>query len=295
VAGQGEQVISRLVTKDEMLEVYKAYAVWMYMQHGVWIKQLWSDCGGKDTGNKFSKFLVEQGMEWRLTTHDMPQHNGVAESLNHRIMECVHACLIQSGLPKSLWVEAANFIIWVKNHTITKVLGDVTLHKKLTRQKPSLAGVPEWGQRVWVHRRDGLKLEACTWPACWVRFDARSTHAHHIYWPSICSITMERDIRFTIDFTTVYTSAPPLGRVGQALAPAAPSAPTQAPPAPTPIALAVAQQLALQKPAALPPPATSSSEEEVKVEDKLDDEVVGPVTPKRHKGKGPARPGVQAA
>jgi len=85
-------------------------------------------------------------MEHRLTTHDTLQHNRVAESLNQRIMECIRACLIQSGLPKSLWVEAANFIIWVKNRTTTKVLSDVTPHEKLTRWKPNLAGVPEWGQ-----------------------------------------------------------------------------------------------------------------------------------------------------
>jgi len=60
-------------------------------------------------------------------------------------MEHVHACLIQSRLPKLLWAEAANFIIWVKNCTTTKVLGDVTPHKKLTRWKPNLAEVPEWG------------------------------------------------------------------------------------------------------------------------------------------------------
>jgi len=169
--------LTMLCTKDETLEAYKAYAVWMYMQHSMWIKQLWLDHGGKYTGNEFTKFLAEQGMECRLTTHDMPQHNGVAELLNRCIMECVHACLIQSGLPKSLWAEAANFIIWVKNRTTTKVLGDITPHKKLTGQKPNLARVLEWGRRVWVHCRDGSKLEARAWPAHWVGFDARSTHA----------------------------------------------------------------------------------------------------------------------
>jgi len=91
----------------------------------------------------------------------------------------------------------------------------------------------------------------------------------------------------------VYTSAPLLGRVGQAPAPAAPPAPTQVPPAPTPIALAVSQQLALQKPATLPPPTTSSGKEEVEVEDKLDNEAAGPAAPKKHKGKGLVCPEVQ--
>jgi len=129
--------------KDETLEAYKAYATWMYTQHGVRIKRLRSDRGGEYTSNKFTKFLTEQGTECRLTMHDTPQHNRVAESLNRCIMERVHACLIQSRLPKSLWAEAANFVIWVKNCTTTKVLGDITPHKKLTRWKPNLAGVQE--------------------------------------------------------------------------------------------------------------------------------------------------------
>jgi len=75
----------------------------------------------------------------------------------------------------------------------------------------------------------------------------------------------------------------------------APPAPTEAPPPPTPIALAATQQLAPEKPTALPPPATSSGEEEVKVEDKLDDEAAGPSILKKRKGKGPACPEAQAA
>jgi len=140
---------------------------------------------------------------------------------------------------------------------------------------------------VWVHRGDGSKLEAHAWPMCWVGFDSRSTHAHCIYWPRACSITAERDVRFTADFTTVYTSAPPLKGTRQMAAPPAPITSIQVPPALTPIPLATqvptlgtAQQSVLQRPTMQLPPATSSSEEEVEVEDKLNKEVVGPLAPK---------------
>jgi len=106
---------------------------------------------------------------------------------------------------------------------------------------------------------------------------------------------VEHNVRFTTDFTTVYTLAPPLGRVGQGPVPLAPPAPVEAPPPPTPIALATTQQLAPEKPTTLLPPATSSSKEEVEVEDKLDDKVAGPAIPKECKGKGPACPEAQAA
>jgi hypothetical protein len=72
-----------------MLEMYKEYVAWIYTQHGVQIKCLWLDQGGEYTGSVFSKFLMEQGTEHRLTMHDMQQHNGVVESLNHCLMECI--------------------------------------------------------------------------------------------------------------------------------------------------------------------------------------------------------------
>ena len=109
--------LTAMHTKDETLTVYKAYAAWLSTQHGVKIKWLRSDRGGEYTGGAFSKFLVDQGTEQQLTMHDTPQHNRVAESLNHCLMERVHAFLIQAALPKSLWAEAAHFIIWLKNRT----------------------------------------------------------------------------------------------------------------------------------------------------------------------------------
>ena len=109
-------------------------------------------------------FLRQRGTKQRLTTHDTPQHNGVTESLNWRLIECVRAFLIQSGLPKFLWLEAANHAIWVKNQSLTKVLGNSTPLEHLTGQKPNLAGMPEWRQRVWIHTNSGTKLERCGVP-----------------------------------------------------------------------------------------------------------------------------------
>jgi hypothetical protein len=52
-----------LHTKDETFVAYKAFAAWAKMQHGVNIRHLRSDCGGKFTSNKFDTFLKEQGTE----------------------------------------------------------------------------------------------------------------------------------------------------------------------------------------------------------------------------------------
>ena len=187
--------ISILRTKDETLAAYKAFAAWVKTQHGVCIKRLRSDRGGEYTGNEFSTFLKEQGTERMLTTHDTPQHNGIAESLNRRLVERVRALLHHSGLPRTLWGEALHFAVWLKNRTSTRVLGTVTPFERVNGYKPNLGGVPEWGQRVWVHNDKGSKLDARGTIARWVGFDADSPHAHRIYWPETGRVSVERNIK----------------------------------------------------------------------------------------------------
>jgi hypothetical protein len=111
--------VQLLKTKDEAIVAYKAFVAWAWMQHGATIHCLQSDHGGKYTGKVFTKFLQEQGMEWRLMTHDTLEHNGVTELLNHCLLEHVCTMLHQAGLPKMLWGEALNHAIWLKNCSST--------------------------------------------------------------------------------------------------------------------------------------------------------------------------------
>jgi hypothetical protein len=89
----------------------------------------------------------------------MPQHNGVAESLNRRLMECVRAMQHQAELPVTLWGEVINYAIWLKNHTSTKILSNTMPYERLYRQKPKLANLPDWGQNVWVYSK-GSNMDA---------------------------------------------------------------------------------------------------------------------------------------
>jgi hypothetical protein len=193
-----------LQTKDQTLNSYHAFTSWARTQHSAKIKALRLDRSGEYTSRKFTHFLQSEGTERRLTTHDTPQHNGIAESLNRRLLEHVRAILHQSGLPKQLWAEALQFVVWLKNHTSTRALGNNTMpFEKLYGSKPNLSGIPEWGQAIWVHSGTGSKLDACGIEARWVRYNADSTHAHRIYWPYKNSVSIEHNIKFTSPFVTV--------------------------------------------------------------------------------------------
>src|SRR6266404_3945702 len=189
-------LVAFLHTKDETLKAYKSYAAWARTQHSVPIQHLRSDRGGEYLSFEFANFLQEQGTEHCLTTANTPEHNGVAEALNHQLLKHACAMMHQANLPRKLWAEAIRYAAWLKNRLPTKVLGHVTPYERLYGTKPHLAGLPKWGQWVWVHNSSGSKLDTWATQACWVGNDGESTHAHWIYWQNTNTISVEHDIKF---------------------------------------------------------------------------------------------------
>jgi len=88
----------------------------------------------------------------------MPEENGVAERLNHTLLEKVHAMLHGVQLPKSLWREALAHATWLKNRNSTKALEQTMPLQGLTGMKPDLSKLHEWGRRVIVHDTTNSKL-----------------------------------------------------------------------------------------------------------------------------------------
>ena len=96
-----------LRSKDEALEAYKSFEAWATTQHHCKaIKVLRSDRGGEFLSKEFDQHLKESGMAGKLTTHNTPQLNGIAERLNRTLLERIRVFTHSSGLPKSLWGEA---------------------------------------------------------------------------------------------------------------------------------------------------------------------------------------------
>src|SRR5271168_1899707 len=197
--------INLLTTKDETFDAYKHFEAWAETQHKVKVRRLRSDRGGEYLDHKFRDHLKSKGTERRLTTHDTPEHNGIAESLNRRLLERTRAMLHQSGLPKFLWGEAIMHATWLKNRTPTRVLENMTPYEALTGSKPDLSCLPEWGAKVWVHDREKGKLDGRSNIGRWVGFDEESTHAHRIYWPDRRIVSIERNIKFDDNFVLIPT------------------------------------------------------------------------------------------
>ena len=98
-----------LSIKDETFKSYKDFKAWAKTQHNINIKCLHSDRGGEYLSSEFRDHIKSQGTEHCLTTHDTPEHNGVVESLNRRLLEHTHA-MLHNHLARTLLVANGIFI-----------------------------------------------------------------------------------------------------------------------------------------------------------------------------------------
>jgi transposase InsO family protein len=185
-----------LRTKDEAFEAYKSFEAWALTQdHCKGIKVLRSDRGGEYLSTAFNAHLAAAGTARKLTTHDTPQLNGIAERLNRTLLERIRAFAHDSGLPQSLWGESLRHAAWLKNRTATRALDGKTPFEALYGQPPDLQSLRNWGCQVWVHSPGGSKLDPRAKEAKWLGVDV-DARAHRIYWPGSGKVSVERDVYF---------------------------------------------------------------------------------------------------
>ena len=64
------------------------------------LKSLHSDHNGEYLSRASQSYLRSKGATQKLTVHNTPQHSGIVEQHNRTVLECVHALLHASSLPK---------------------------------------------------------------------------------------------------------------------------------------------------------------------------------------------------
>ena len=135
-------------SKDQVFTKYKLYEAMMSWEWDVCIKTLFSDRGGKYTSKEFEEYSAKKGTKHRLTVHDTPEQNGVAERLNWTLVKKSRAMLIESNLPKSLWGYTILHANYIKNHMHTPSLPDKTPYEMVHDKKLNLRDAYEWGKDI---------------------------------------------------------------------------------------------------------------------------------------------------
>jgi hypothetical protein len=199
-----------LHSKDETFDAYRTYEAWLSNQYKARVKSLRTDRGGEYLSEEFSAHLKKAGTLRRLTVHDTPEHNGVAERLNRTVLEKVRAMLHDSDLPKFLWAEATAHAFYLKNRSWTRTIGDTTPFEVLNGRKPNVGNLHPWGCKVRVHSTTGSKLDGRSSIGRWMGFDAETRDGHRIYWPERRTVTVERSVKFNFEAEEVVVGMLPL-------------------------------------------------------------------------------------
>ena len=120
--------------KSEVLNCFKRFRA-EYGQGGI-VRILRSDNGGEYTSRAFAQFCTDEGIKQEFTVPDTPQQNGVAERYFRTIVEMTRCLLLDSGLPKLLWVRAMDTACYTRNRCCNSSLRRGTTPFELFYDRP---------------------------------------------------------------------------------------------------------------------------------------------------------------
>ena len=166
------------------------------------IKILRTDNGTEYESNEFHDFCKEVGIKRETTTPYTPAQNGVAERKNRTIMEVVRAMLHDQGLPKFLWAEAANTVVYVQNQCPHQALGSKTPEEIFTGKKLDVSHFRIFGSPVYFHvpKEKRNKLGASGKKGIFVGY-SENTKGYRIYVASQREVVISHDVTFDEDMT----------------------------------------------------------------------------------------------
>ncbi|CDR39882.1 hypothetical protein NBRC10512_000405 [Rhodotorula toruloides] len=241
--------VEPLARKSDVIEAFVRFKAVVENESGRRIQRFRSDNGGEYMSRAFDDLLAEHGITRELPPPYSPQSNGVAERVNRSIVEGIVSLLAQAGAPKTLWAEALQAFVFVKNRSPHAALaGNVPL--AVWQNRPVRVDMLRtWGCRARHTVTNGRsKLDDCAIPLIFVGYNG-DTAAYRLYNPVTRKTIRSQDARFVEDEFPLLASRTTEASPGtQAIEPAEivvtiarDDQPPRAPPAPvTPAAPTVA-------------------------------------------------------
>ena len=144
-----------LKRKSEALEKFKEFKESAENESGHKIKALRADRGGEYLSQEFKDYLKLCGIRAESTAAYSPQQNGVAERLNHTLVEAARSMISHAGLSYSFWAEAIATATYLRNRMVTTALKcGKTPYQLWHGEKPNLNHIRVFGCAVYVHVPD---------------------------------------------------------------------------------------------------------------------------------------------
>lgn len=110
---------------------------------------------GSEFVNKFlSGYIRSEGINHKLSVPYTPQQNGFIERDVRTIVEGTRTLLSKTNLPKGLWGEAVNTVVYTLNRTLSSINRDKTPYELWFNRKPSVKNLHIFGERAIVMYKD---------------------------------------------------------------------------------------------------------------------------------------------
>jgi len=150
-AAKAHSCVNFLKTKEAnvILDAIKKYVAFIFTQTGKKVKCFRFDGGKEYINQEILDWLELQGINYEITARKSSAQNGVAEHLNHTVMERARSMLASASLSLFLWPEAVQYEFYLKNICPTHALHDnITPYEAFWNCKPDVSNVEEFGAKV---------------------------------------------------------------------------------------------------------------------------------------------------
>jgi len=155
--------IALLRTRDQLFSQFKEWLVREQNQQGTILKRLHSDNAKEYKSHEFQELFKSQGTIGTYSAPYNPQQNGISEIFNRTLFNKVRALLFATGLPKTLWGEAALAAVYLYNRTPhTSLEGFITPYEAKYGEQPDISNIRTWGSITYKKEPNELikKLDA---------------------------------------------------------------------------------------------------------------------------------------
>lgn len=140
--------VAFLKSRADVLEEVKKFKSRVETETNHKITRLRSDNAKEYISKEFNDYLESQGIRRQLSVEYTPQQNGVAERANRTIVEMARAMLIKSDVPKSLWAEAVNTAVFLRNRCPSKANNGMTPYELWSNRKPNVKFLRIFGSQA---------------------------------------------------------------------------------------------------------------------------------------------------
>ena len=147
--------------ENEVPALIELYHAMHLNQTGYYMLTLRTDNGRAEYDNhEADDFLSKVGIRHETSAPYTPAKNGTAERVNRTLLKSVRTMLISSGLPPSLWREAASYSVYIRNSVLSRT-NNTTPYDIWNNRQPDILNIRIFESRIFI--RDptpSSKLEA---------------------------------------------------------------------------------------------------------------------------------------